>query len=99
MKLFDWFKNLFNDAISKFKELFAAAFPVAKQIVVGALTEIAMNAVTRLDATTLSNEEKRKEAFNQIKTYATQKGIEAKDHLISLALEMAVSALRGTQTP
>lgn len=98
MKLFTWFKSFFNGAVAKFKDLFDAAFPIAKQIVVGALTDIALNAVTRLDSTTLSNEEKRKEAFNQIKTYATQKGIETKDHLISLALEMAVSALRGNKT-
>ena len=95
MKLITWIKSFFNEAVAKFKDLFEAAFPIAKQIIIGALMDVALNAVTRLDATTLSNEDKRKEAFNQIKTYATQKGIETKDHLISLALEMAVSALRN----
>lgn len=94
MNPFQWIKGLFNKAISSFKSLFNQAFPVARQIILGYLSKVALNSVTRLNSTTLTNEEKRKEAFKEIKAYAITEGLEARDALINALIEISVLALK-----
>lgn len=43
----------------------------------------------------LSNSQKRQEAFKQLAKETKQQGIEAGDSLLNLAIEMAVSVLKG----
>ena len=94
MGLISWIKGLINSAIRKFKEFLAAALPEAKQIILGLLSDIATEAVKELDLSTLKDEDRRKAAFDRIKQYAVTNGIEARDSLIYLAIELALQKFK-----
>jgi hypothetical protein len=94
MGVISWIKAIFSKAIQAFRELLALALPEVKQIILGALKDIAINAVTQLDGLDLNNDQKRKTAFEQIKNYALAHGMDAKDSLINLAIELALQTLR-----
>jgi len=91
-KIKEWFLGLILPAL---KQFFKAVFTKAKQEVISALQDIAVNAVMEAASTDLSNEEKRKIAFDTIKKYAQIRGIETRDSIINLVLEMALQAVKG----
>ena len=95
MWIIDQFKALFNKFISICKEFIAAALPLAKQILVGQLSDFANKAVSELNVATITNEERRKQAFDKIKAYAIENGITARDSLINLLIELAVQKLKN----
>jgi hypothetical protein len=95
MGFITWFKGLFSKAIAIFKEFIAEALPIVKQIIIVALKEIALEAVLKAQNTNLSDDEKRKQAFKEIKAYAIAKGIGARDSLINLMLELALQKIQG----
>ena len=72
--------------------------PFAKamlQSLLGELAEVAIVAVKELSQLeTLSNEEKRKKAFEVIKTEALMRGKELKDSAINFAIELAVQLIK-----
>jgi hypothetical protein len=94
MRIFEWFKSFFSKAISAFKQLFDAAFPVARQIILGTLKDVALEAVGKLNSENLTNDEKREAAFKEIEAYAKDKGLNARDSLINALIEMTVLALK-----
>lgn len=92
--MFTWLSNFFNKALKAFKSFVKIAFPIAKQIIIGLLKDIALSIVEELSHSNLSNDEKRKEAFIRIKSKAELKGIEVTSSLINMAIEMAVQYLK-----
>lgn len=95
MSIFSFIAGVFNKFVGIFKAFLAEALPIAKQIIIGSLKDIAINAVTKAQATDLNNEQKRNQAFNEIKTYAIANGIEARDSLLNTLLELALQKLKG----
>ena len=89
MGIAGFFKGLFNKFVSVFKAFLDEAIPLASQIIMGQLKDIALMAVTEMASTNLSNEEKRKAAVGKIKDYAKSKAIPAKDSLINALTEIA----------
>ena len=61
--MFNWIKNLFNTLLRTFRIFLKLAIPVAKEIIAAKLRSVAINAVSEMSMTDLSNEEKRKQAF------------------------------------
>lgn len=94
MAILDWFKSLFSGVLKVFKKFIELALPIAKQLIIAALKDIAMQAVAELKGTDMANEDKRKAAFNQIKEYATNRGIKATDSLINTTIELAVQTIK-----
>lgn len=90
--LLNWVKGLFTDAVKVFLN---AVFTKARTEVISALKDIAMDAVLEAQNTGLSNDEKRKKVFDTIKAFAVSRGIQAKDNIISLVIEMCVASLKG----
>ena len=90
-----WFSNLFNSLVKAFKRFLAVALPLAKQIIIAQLKDFAITTVNKLSATNLTDEAKRKQAFNEIKDEAKRRGIEVKDSMINLIIEIAVQYLKG----
>jgi len=72
-------------------------FTHSTELILAALKDVAMNAVTKLAQTDLSNEEKRKQAFQEIKDYALSEGIQARDSLIFLIIEMCITSLKNAK--
>jgi len=96
MNLIQWFKNLFSKAIRAFKGLINAAIPLLRQIIIGQLAEFARDTVTELSVTNLSNEEKRKQAFQRIKQFSITHGIVARDSIINVIIELAVLTIKNS---
>lgn len=97
MGLIIWFKSLFSKFIKKFKAFIEAAIPAVKQIVMAQLQDVAVNSVARLRVTDLNNEEKRNQAFKEIKDYALQKGVVVKDSLIFTLIELAYQYVKDNE--
>ena len=94
MKIPSWIVGLFNKFVRVFKSFLAIALPVGKQVIIAALKDIAIAAVSKLENTDLSNEEKRNQAFKDIGAEAKAKGIVAGSNLINLIIELALQYIR-----
>lgn len=92
MKIFNWIKSFFANTLKAFMN---QIFTRAKQEVIAALKDIALQAVIKLADTDLSNEDKRRQAFAEIKAYAVGRGMKVSDSLVNLVLEMSVQAIKG----
>lgn len=92
--MLDWIRSFFSKALRAFNDLFRMAFPIARQIIIGQLQSFAIDTVARLAQTDLNNEEKRKRAFEDIKDKAVSSGIEVRDSLINVLIEMAVLSFK-----
>jgi hypothetical protein len=90
----NWFTALFSKAVRAFKEFLKIAFPIALQIFIGLLKDIAISIVTKLETTDLSSDAKRAEAFKQISIEARTKGLQFKDSWINLLIEIAVAVVK-----
>jgi len=96
MRIFAKIKAWFSPLIAKFREFLKAIFQGATEIVLASLKDIAIRVVQEVaaDPSIITDEDKRKAAFKRIQQYAVTEGIEAKDSLINLAIELAVQYLK-----
>ena len=91
MGLFRWIGSMFlKKRFENFWALLKEAFPIFRQVILGQLSNIAIASVQELAKTDLNNESKRNEAFRRIKDHAIKNGIDARDSLINVLIEMAV---------
>jgi len=89
-KIWAWLKSFGSDVLvflTPFGKLLAKS---GGQV----LTTIAVNAVTTMANTNMTNAEKREAAFKQITTDAKAKGLEAGENVIRAVLELAVASLK-----
>lgn len=86
----NFIKNFFNKFAKFTKDLISAALPIARQIIMGQLTQFAEQTVQELNNTDLNNDERRNLALGKIKGYAVQNGIEARDSLVHALISLAV---------
>ncbi len=91
----NWLTSLFNKFIRIFKSFITDAFPIVKQIIIGQLLPFALEVVKKLEATDLSNIDRRKEAFESIRDQARVKGIEVGTSLIFLIIELAIQKMKA----
>ena len=70
-------------------------FPLAKAVIMQELKDFARGVIANLSMSTLTNEEKRNQAFDSIKQQAKLRGINIKDSLIYLLIEVAVTSLKN----
>jgi hypothetical protein len=94
MKIFSFISGLFLKIFRVLKPIFLAVFDAAMQILMAKLKDIATQSITRLASTDLNNEDKRRQAFQDIKTYAISKAISVSDSEINLIIEVFVRALK-----
>lgn len=95
MNIINFFKGLFSRLARIFKAFLAEAIPLIIQIIIAELKDFAIETVNDLEATSLDTREKRNEAFFKIKEYAKKNGIEAKDSIINLVIELALQHVRN----
>ena len=92
----NFFNTIWNStAFNKFKNFATQVFQAETPIILGALSNIALNAVSSVNAQNLTNTAARDAAFTAIATQAKAAGITAGDSAINLALEMAVTAIKN----
>jgi hypothetical protein len=95
MIIWDWIKNMFNKLVVAFKAFLSAIFNQATTLILAKVQEIAKQVVAEVNLLDLTDEEKRKAAFDKIKAIALSQGIEIKDSLINLAIELAVTYFKN----
>ena len=76
-------------------KLLKRIFTQAVKLLLAQLWEIAEAAIKEAAQTGLSNEEKRKLAFENIKKIVGEKGLEARDSLINLVIELAIAHFKN----
>lgn len=96
--MFNWITSLFSKALRLFKEFMKIAFPILLQTFIGLLKDFAISVVSKLEDADLSNEEKRNQAFEQIRDEAIAKGLEFKTSWIFLLIEIALQAVKQMRT-
>ena len=89
--LLNWFLGMFSNSAKVF---FKSVFTEAKTQAIALLKDVALQAVIEAQKTGTDSAEKRKVVFNKIKEYAKAKGIDAKDSIVNLTLEMALQTLK-----
>jgi len=92
--MFEWIKVLFSKAVRIFNSFLKEVFNTGLKVVLAALYDIALESCKNLMETDLTSEEKRNQAFNEIKDYAKSKGLSVSSHLINLLIEMCVTYLK-----
>lgn len=99
MGLWQNITNFFNPILRRFREFIKALFSGALEIVLAQLKDIAQQMVQEVenDPSIITDEAKRAEAIRRIKLYAAAQGIEAKDSIIALAIELAVQWLKSKE--
>lgn len=90
--LFKWLKGLF---VSVFGAFLREVFTAASAKIIAELKDFAYDTVRDLSYTTIINEDKRKVAILHIKEEAKKRGLELKDSLAALIVEMAVTKLKN----
>jgi len=91
-----WISNLWKKitgAFTKvdFKQILQVVFTSAVKVVLGQVWETAQRITTEVGKEEITNEEKRSKAFGQIKDIAKGEGLELRDSLINLLIEVVVS--------
>jgi len=93
--MFEWLKYLFNKFIRAFKSFIRAVFTSSTQIIIGQLKDFAIHVVSMLENTDLTDAEKRKKAFEQIKLEAEARKLQVRDSIINLLIELAVQYIKN----
>lgn len=90
--------SIWNEIIDFFtgdiSDWLADVFRGSTALALEAVKDIALDAVTQLVNTDLTNEDKRNKAFETILIGAEQEGVKVTTGIINLAIEMAVQSLK-----
>ncbi len=91
--MWTWLKNIFQPLIRALWGFLKVIFKGALEIALAQLRELAIETVREIamDTTLLTDEDKRKEGFERLKEKAMDRGIETRDSILNLALELSVS--------
>ena len=94
MSILSTIRRIFNFAIRELWSFIKVAFAGAVELALAQIKDVAIVTVAELQNQDMSNEDKRRIAFNRIKTYVTDKGLNIKDSLINLIIEIAVAYIK-----
>ncbi|MCK9370619.1 hypothetical protein M0R04_11975 [Candidatus Dojkabacteria bacterium] len=84
----NWLKNLLDHAFRFISAVLKSVFTIAFKMLMARLSDVATLSITKLAATNLSNDEKRREAFNEIKTAAIERALSFNDSDLYLIIEV-----------
>ena len=82
-----WIKSNFEDALK-------TIFDTVVKVYLDKIWDITLQEVSKLRASDLVDDDKRKAAFDAIKERVLGESLDAKDHLINLAIELAVAWIK-----
>lgn len=96
--MWKWIKRKFSRALKGVRKFIRKAIPLVLELVFIEIKDYAISSVKVLNYTTLSNEEKRNNAFNSIKKEAKLRGLKLKDSIIFLLIELCVVFLKNLRS-
>lgn len=88
----DWLRVLIN----KLWDIIKEAISASAEIILAQLIELAKEACLKVkeDSSLVTDDEKRKKAFEEILKSAKERSLQTTDHLINLAIEIAMAWLK-----
>ena len=92
--MFEWIKIFFSKFLKIFKVFVADAFSIASKIIIAEFKDVAISVVKDLTIKDLTNEEKRKQAFDALKRAMLDKGKSVGDSLIYALIELALQYVK-----
>ena len=92
--MIQWLKNIFNRAMKMLNNVLKEVFNKGVKVLFATLLDVAMQSCKTLMDADLSKEDKQKQAFNDIKTYAKEKGMSVSTNLINILIEICVAYLK-----
>lgn len=98
MGFFAWLKSWFQPLIRALWSMLKELISGGTELVLAQLRELAINAVMMVasDPKIITDEDKRKTAFEIIKGKAIERGLTTRDSLINFALELSLNYLKQT---
>ena len=94
-KIFTWVKNIFTGVVSFFKDFFNRVGDILIKEGAALILDVAKEAVEKMSKTDLTNEEKRKGAFDYIKDYAKDRSLTISSSIINTMIELCVQELKN----
>lgn len=92
--MLNWLKNIFIKALRIINTILGIVFDAAFKILMAKLQDIATESIKKLATTDLTNEQKRNQAFKEIKEYALARAISVSDSDINIIIEVFYKALK-----
>jgi len=83
-------KRFFIGLVGKFNSILKVVFSKVVKILMAKVWDIAQDVCDELKTEDLTNKEKREEAFIRVKEIARQNGIELKESITNLLIELVV---------
>lgn len=91
MSIGAWFLALWNKFLSAFNGFIKEVFDAEAKLLIGQFKDIAIMVVAKLATSDLSSDEKRAQAFKEIKEAALAAGKELSSSMVNLLIELAVA--------
>ena len=93
--MFNFITGLFLKVFRTIKSILKAVFTASFQLLMERLKDIATESITKLATTDLSNDDKRNQAFSEIKEYALSKALSFTNSDIYLIIEIIHKQLKN----
>ena len=98
-----WISDLWGKIAGLFKKvdfnaILSAVFTAAIKLLLGKAFDTALEIVTSVSKDDLTDEEKRSKAFGDIKAKLIENGLELKDSLVNLLIEIVVQYFKKLNT-
>ena len=87
--MWEWIKGLFDMLLRHLKSFLRNVSKVLIKNGAKYILQVARETVEELAKTDLTNEQKRKEAFEEIKSFTKTKGLQIRDSVINTVIELA----------
>ena len=95
MSIFGWLFGRVKAFAVALKNLFTSdAVRDLLNTTVGQITQAVVSELSKADFASLTDDEKRKEAFRRIVTQAKEAGVELRDSVVGLLIEICVNKLK-----
>jgi hypothetical protein len=88
--LISWAKNLWSKLTRAFNVFIKEVFDAEAKLIIGQFKDLAIHIVADLATKDLSSEQKRAQAFKEIKETAITAGKDLSDTMINVLIELAV---------
>ena len=91
MSIIDMIKGLWNKFLLAFDGFIREVFDAQTKLIIGQFKDVAIAIIAKLMASDLSSDEKKAQAFKEIKEAAIAAGKELSSSMINLLIELAVA--------
>lgn len=94
--MFAWLKSFFSKSLQVIGAIITSVFDTAFKMAMARLKDVATDSIVKLASSDLSNDDKRKQVFQDIKAAAIERVVSVNDSDINLMIETFYKNLKKT---